>query len=210
MPAPRAAASGRRARLTPEERRAQLVALGVAALAEHPLGEISLEALAADAGVSRGLVFHYFGSKQGLSRELVRTARDSMLRATEPRPELEPLPRLHDTLERTVGFVRDHGGTFFSLVRGTASGDPEIRAVVEQARVLQTDRVTALFVDRGIEVSESLRFGLRAWIAFVEQMLVDAVHGAGRPAPEIVALLEGTLAGIVREIEPEAAAALFG
>lgn len=202
--------AARRARLSPEERRAQLIALGVAALAEHPLGELDIEQLAAQAGVSRALLFHYFGSKQGYQRELVKTARDSMLLATEPRPELEPLERLRDTLERTVAFVRGHGGTFHSLVRGPASGSPEIRAVVEQARVRQTERVLALFVERDIPVSPRLRIALRAWIAFVEQALVDAALGSALPSGDIVALLEDALRGITERVDPEAAHALFG
>ncbi|UOQ88521.1 TetR/AcrR family transcriptional regulator [Agromyces endophyticus] len=199
----------RRARLSPDERRAQLIALGVAALAEHPLGELNIERLAADAGVSRALLFHYFGSRQGFQRELVKTARDSMLLATEPDAGLAPLPRLTDTLRRTVGFVRAHGGTFFSLVRGPASGDPQIRAVVEQARVLQTERVVVLFRELGVEPSPKLRIGLRGWLAFTEQALVDAALADDLPDDEIVELLEHALRGIASEIDPEASRVLF-
>jgi AcrR family transcriptional regulator len=49
--------TARRTRLSPEERRAQLVALGVNALADRPLQELTIEDLAAQAGVSRGLLF---------------------------------------------------------------------------------------------------------------------------------------------------------
>ncbi|WP_394552697.1 TetR/AcrR family transcriptional regulator [Agromyces sp. MMS24-JH15] len=199
----------RRVRLAPDERRAQLVALGVAALAEHPLQEIDLAALAAQAGVSKGLVFHYFESKQGFQREIVRTARDSMLRATEPREDLPPLERLHDTLLRTVGFVREHRGTFVSLVRGTASGDPRIQEVVEQARKAQAARVVALLAECDVQASPELRIAIRAWIAFAEQLLVDAAHGADRPAERIVELAEGALEGVVRFVDEPAAAALF-
>lgn len=210
MPAaPDEPSSARRARLSPDERRAQLVALGVAALAEHPLQEIDLAGLAAQAGVSRGLVFHYFESKQGFQREIVRIARDSMLHATEPRADLAPLDRLHDTLLRTVGFVHDHGGTFVSLVRGTASGDPRIRQVVEQARTAQAARVVALLAECGVPVSAELRIVIRAWISFVEQLLVDAAHGGDQPAERVVALAEGALEGIVRFVDQTAAAALF-
>ncbi|MCD5346535.1 TetR/AcrR family transcriptional regulator [Agromyces sp. H3Y2-19a] len=201
--------ASRRARLSPDERRAQLIALGVAALAEHPLGELNIERLAADAGVSRALLFHYFGSRHGFQRELVKTARDSMLLATEPDQSLAPLPRLTDTLRRTVGFVRAHGGTFFSLVRGPASGDPQIREVVEQARVLQTERVVVLFRELGVEPSSKLRIGLRGWLAFTEQALVDAALADELGDDEIVELLEHALRGIASEIAPEASRVLF-
>jgi AcrR family transcriptional regulator len=120
--------------MSPDERRQQLIALGVAALVDRPLEAVTVEDLATQAGVSTGLVHHYFGSRRGLHSAIVRTARDAMLHATEPRPELPPRERLRDTLERFVDFVRDHHGTFYSLVRGAASGDDEVRATVQHAR----------------------------------------------------------------------------
>ncbi|GAA2067138.1 TetR/AcrR family transcriptional regulator [Leifsonia soli] len=187
----------RRTRLTPDERRAQLVALGVAFLADNPLDQLSIEELSARAGVSRGLLFHYFGSKQGLHREVVRTARDSMLHATEPVVGLAPLDRLHDTLTRTVAFVREHSGTFYSLVRGVASADTEVRQVVEEARGEQADRVIAAFLELGVPDTLLLRIGLRSWIAFAEEALVESAIGTELPSEEIVGFLERSARGVV-------------
>ena len=182
----------RRTRLTPDERRAQLVALGVTALADAPLEDVTIEALSERAGVSRALVFHYFGSKQGLHHAIVSTARDSMLHATEPRPELPPLDRLRDTLDRVVGFVRDHPATFYSLVRGAASGSFEVRELVDEARQAQAERVVSVFLELGEPDSGRLRIALRAWVAMAEQELVDAGLRTDIPAGEIVDLLMAT------------------
>ena len=187
----------RRTRLTPDERRGQLVALGVAFLADNPLDELSIEDLSARAGVSRGLLFHYFGSKQGLHREVVRTARDSMLHATEPVADLPPLERLRDTLARIVAFVREHRGTFYSLVRGVASGDEEVRSVVEEARGEQAERVTAVFLELGVPDGPLLRIALRSWIAFAEEALVESALGTDLPDERIVDFLERSARGVV-------------
>jgi AcrR family transcriptional regulator len=181
--------SDRRTRLSPDERRRQLVALGVASLVDSPLESLTIDRLAADAGVSRGLLFYYFGSKQGLHREVVTAARDSMLHATEPVPDLDPLDRLRDTLTRTVQFVRDHRGTFFSLVRGTASADPEVREVVEEVRVQQADRLIAVFLELGIPDTLLLRIALRSWVAFAEEALVEGVLTTTMPSDQIVEFL---------------------
>lgn len=191
----------RRTRLTPDERRAQLVALGVAFLAESPLDELTIDTLSERAGVSRALLFHYFGSKQGLHREVVRTARDSMLHATEPIPELPPLDRLHDTLVRIVRFVREHGGTFYSLVRGVASGDSEVRAVVEEAREEQSGRVVAAFLELGVPDTPLLRIALRSWVAFAEEALVESALGTDLSADEIVAFLERSARAVVAALD---------
>lgn len=193
--------SDRRTRLTPDERRAQLVALGVAYLADHPLDTLTIEELSLRAGVSRGLLFHYFGSRQGLRREVVRTARDSMLHATEPLRELPPRERLHDTLARIVAFVREHSGTFYSLVRGVASGDEEVRSVVEEARREQAERVIAVFLELGAPDTVLLRIGLRSWVAFAEDVLVASAIGTDLPSPEIVAFLERSASGVVAAAE---------
>lgn len=194
----------RRTRLTPDERRAQLVALGVASLAEHPLESLTIEYLSAQAGVSRALLFHYFGSKNGLRREVVRTARDSMLHATEPLPDLAPLDRLHDTLSRIVRFVREHSGTFYSLVRGVASGDSEVREVVEQARALQAERVVAVFLELGAPDTELLRIALRSWVAFAEEALVESAIGTEMPAEDIVSFLERSVRAVASSVEAPA------
>ena len=185
-------AEDRRTRLTPDERRAQLVALGVAALADSPLEDVTIELLSERAGVSRALVFHYFGSKQGMHHAIVETARDSMLRATDLRPELAPLDRLRDTLERVVGFVREHPATFYSLVRGAASGSSEVRELVDEARQAQAERAVSVFVELGRPETDRLRIGLRAWVAMAEQELVDAGLRSDIPAHEIVDLLLAT------------------
>jgi len=195
-------ADERRTRLTPDERRAQLVALGVTALADAPLEDVTIELLSEQAGVSRALVFHYFGSKQGLHHAIVSTARDSMLRATEPRPEFPPLDRLRDTLDRVVGFVRDHPATFYSLVRGAASGSFEVRELVDEARQAQAERVVSVFLELGEPDTGRLRIALRAWVAMAEQELVDAGLRTDIPADEIVDLLMATASATARAVAP--------
>jgi AcrR family transcriptional regulator len=194
-------ATDRRARLTPEERRAQLVALGVAALAEQSLESLTIEQLAEGAGVSRGLVFHYFSSKLGLHREVVRTARDSMLRATEPVADLPPIERLRDTLTRIVQFVRDHRGTFYSLVRGAASGSPEVREVVVEARLAQAERLIEVFRELGAPDSELLHIALRSWVVFAEEVLVESAIDSDMSSREIVSFLERSAQAVAASVD---------
>ncbi|QAY59480.1 TetR/AcrR family transcriptional regulator [Microbacterium protaetiae] len=190
----------RRRRLTPDERRAQLVALGVNYLAEHPLDELTIDELSVQAGVSRGLVFHYFGSRQGLHHDVVLTARDSLLRASEPRPELAAPERLHDTLTRIVIFVREHRGTFYSLVRGVASGDPAIREVIDQSRDENARRLLEVFLELGTDETELLRVAVRSWVGFAEEVLVELAVEADHPVDEIVGFLERTVRGVVAAV----------
>lgn len=187
----------RRARLTPVERRAQLVATGVNFLAEHSLDELTMDVLAQRAGVSRPLLFHYFDTRQGMHLAVVTTARDSLLLASEPRDDLEPRARIRDTLLRITEFVRQHQGTFHSLVRGIASGDPAVRRVVDESRDLNAERLLDAFIELGAADTPGLRVALRAWVSFTEETLISLVIDRDEDPQVVVRFLEATLDGVV-------------
>lgn len=191
----------RRTRLGPDERRAQLIALGVAFLAERPLDELTIEELAVQAAVSRALVFHYFGTRQGLHLAVVTRAGLALLEASEPLPNLPPHERLRDTLARIVGFVRMHRGTFYSLMRGVASGDAVVRRVVDEVRVANAERLRSVFVEDGAADSHLLRVTLRAWVSFAEEVLIELALDSDRDVEEIVGFLERSVVGVVAAVE---------
>ncbi|REJ04615.1 TetR/AcrR family transcriptional regulator [Microbacterium bovistercoris] len=187
----------RRIRLTPDERRAQLVAAGVNFLSDHPLDELTIDELAERAGVSRALIFHYFETRQGMHRAVVTTARDALLTATAPRPELPARERVHDTLERIATFVREHRGTFFSLVRGVASGDPAVRAVVDESREKNAAHLLEALLEVGEPDSRALRITLRAWVSFAEEIFVTLAVDDDADRDAVVAFLERSLEAAV-------------
>ncbi|WP_438352321.1 TetR/AcrR family transcriptional regulator [Microbacterium sp. CJ88] len=191
----------RRTRLTRDERRAQLVASAVAFLADSSLDDLTMEVLSERVGVSRALLFHYFGSRQGLHREVVITAAAALLEASAPRSELPPRERLDDTLLRIVGFVRDHRGTFFSLVRGVASGDPVVRVAVDRSRDENAQRVVDVFTELGVPDSPLLRVALRSWVSFAEEVLVEMALGTDAAPEAIVAFLSRSAFGVVGAVE---------
>ena len=184
-------------RLSRDDRRAQLLASGVAFLVDQPLDALSIEVLADREGVSRALVFHYFGSRQGLHTAVVTTARDALIEASTPRADLPPLERLDDTIGRIVGFVRAHGGTFTSLVRGIASGDPAVRRVVDESRDLNAQRLIDAFGELGVADTPALRVALRSWVSFTEESLISLVIERDEDPERVVRFLETTLDGVI-------------
>lgn len=187
----------RRSRLTPDERRAQLIALGVNFLADHPLDELTIDELARQAGVSRALLFHYFDTRQGMHRAVVTMARDAMLQATAPRPELPPRERIDDTLLRFAGFVREHRGTFISLVRGIASGDRTVRDVVDESREINAAHLREAFAELGVPETRALIIALRAFVSFAEEVLVTVAADEQTDDRELVAFLSRSLDAVV-------------
>lgn len=189
-----------RARLSPQDRRAQLVAAGVNFLTDHRLDDLTMDELARLAGVSRALVFHYFDTRQGMQQAVVTRARDSLLDATAPRQELAPRERIRDTLLRTTQFVQQHQGTFYSLVRGTASGDPAVRTIIDESRELNAQRLREALVELGMADAPLLRVALRAWVAFAEETLISLAIERDAEAQDVTRFLEASLHSVVGSI----------
>lgn len=199
MPAPR------RTRLTPDQRRAQLLLLGRELLGSRTLDELSIDELAERAGISRGLMFHYFKSKQGFHRAVVEAACEDFLAHTAPDPALEPLARLHAVLSAFVDYVLDHRATYVSLVRGAASADETVREHVEAARRTQAARILAGCAELGLDDTPLLRTAARAWVVFAEETVVawqDQDPAEDRAA--LAQFLERTLVGVLSCVDPAA------
>ena len=67
-------AASTRTRLDPARRREQLLDLGVRLLGTRSLEDLSIDDLAEEAGVSRGLLYHYYGGKQEFREAVCRRA----------------------------------------------------------------------------------------------------------------------------------------
>ena len=132
----------KRERLAPEARRAQLIGLGVEMLSTKTLEQLSVEALAAEAGISRGLLFHYFSSKQDFYVAVVREVCNEMLRRTTPAQSPEdPLGELRRSLAAYVDYVLENPDGYLVLVRGAGTSDPAIRAVIDDTRAAMAARL---------------------------------------------------------------------
>ncbi len=123
-----------RTRLTPAERRAQLLDLGVRLFARRDLGEITIELLAEHAGISRGLLYHYFGSLTGFQEAVAQRAADDLVARTAPPEGDDPVGRLLASLEAYVDYVDTHYEGYVSLLRVAKSGDARMRAIYDEAR----------------------------------------------------------------------------
>src|SRR5215470_17009965 len=68
-----------RSRLSPNQRREQLLDAGEEVLLAHSYDELSLEEVARRSGVSRALVYHYFPGKKELFSAIWKRAHDELL-----------------------------------------------------------------------------------------------------------------------------------
>lgn len=198
----------KRVRLSPEERRAQLIDLGVRMLADRPLEQISVEDIADQAGVSRGLLFHYFASKHDFHVAIVRHSSAEMLARTAPNLELPVIDMLRDVMAAYVDYVSENRDTYVSLLRGTASGDLAMREVFESTRAEMARRVVEQLPSLGIEPDARIALSVRGWIAFVEEATITWLRGPEIPRDELIELLVTALPAVA--LSAGAAEALLG
>ena len=196
-----------RVRMKPDSRREQLLELGVRLLSTRPLEELSIEVLAEQAGVSRGLLYHYFGSKQGFQIAVCRRAADDLIERTAPVGEGEPLERLARSLDAYVDYVVSNFAGYTSLVSGAATGNPTLRRIYEEARSALTDRIFDEADQLGgsgvldaftIEDTPAVRLMVRGWSAMVEDVVISWVRDDRRVSKEdLLVMLAAALPGVL-------------
>ena len=196
---------GHRVRMTPDGRREQLLELGVRLLSTRSVDELSIDVLAEEAGISRGLLYHYFGNKHSFHRAVVRKAADDLIRVTAPPSEGEPLERLARSLEAYVDYVASNFAGYTSLVRAASGGDEALREIYEEARAALTGRIFDVAAAEGnlleafgITDTASTRLLVRGWSAMTEDVVIAWVRDpAGVGKAELLHLLAAALPGVL-------------
>ena len=162
-----------RTRLSPEARRAQLLELGSRLFATRSVDEISIDLLAEQAGISRGLIYHYFGSKQDFRLAVIRHAVEDLVAQTAPPTEGEPLERMLISLGVYVDYVLANLTLYRSMVRAAAGGTDEIRALYDEGRFALTDRIFREDAQGEILTdTPRARLVVRGWAAMAEEMVL--------------------------------------
>ncbi len=160
-----------RARLELDERRAQLLALGVRFFSESPYDQVSVDAVARAAGISKGLLYHYFSTKRDFYIAALRAAAQQLIDATATEPETPPLLRLQHGLDSYLAYVERCAAAYAALLRGGIGSDPAVAAIVEGTRRQFFDRMLqGLHTERP---EPALRTALRGWIGMVEAISLD-------------------------------------
>lgn len=200
-----------RTRLSPEQRREQLLDLGVRLLATRSLDELSIDLLAEEAGISRGLLYHYFGNKHDFHEAVVRRAADDLIEKTAPPVDGEPMDRLVASIAAYLDYVVDNHEGYLSLIKAAAGGNDTLREIYEEARSALNGRVFREDAPLGQGAGELLaetaasRLVVRGWSAMVEEMVlswIDEPRGVTREQ-----LLEIMAASLPAVVEVSAASA---
>lgn len=186
-----------RTRLGVEERRRRLLALGLELFSTRPFEDVCVEGIAARAGVSRGLLYHYFPTKRDFFIAVTREAAAEVAALTEPDPALPPVERIHVALDEFLAYAECHVHGFLATYRGQLSADVEVRRVVGAARSRQSRRILDA-VAPGRERPALLQLAVRGWLALAQEVVATWLESGHPSRADVHALLLRSLLGAVQ------------
>jgi AcrR family transcriptional regulator len=178
-------------RLPVDERRRQLLELCTELFTRHSFAELSMAQIARAAGISKGLLYHYFPSKQDLFLATLQQAAEEVRRRTEPDPALPPAEALAHSLGAFLEWVEANALAYRKLLE-SAGSVPEVGALIADVR----DRTSARILEGlGAGGQPKARAAVRAWLWFMDGAILDWLDHRDLSRAELAELLLGSLAG---------------
>ncbi|MEU1511559.1 TetR/AcrR family transcriptional regulator [Streptomyces sp. NPDC005811] len=191
-----------RRRLSTEERREQLLSVGARLFSESPYDEVRIERVAEIAGVSRGLLYHYFPTKRDFFAAVVERESERMLRMTAAVPGVPVREQLAAGLDAYLEYVETHAHGYRAFHRADAAGDRSVRRVYQRALAAQEEQILAalgadpefgpLFEERA-----DVRLAVRGWLAFITAVCLEWLRGPDLTRDQVRDLCARALLGVI-------------
>jgi AcrR family transcriptional regulator len=143
--------------------------------AEKPYEDVLMEDIAARAGVSRGLLYHYYPNKRDLYVAIFKRASNRFLARVSPDPQLPLAEQLAIGLDAHIQSFVDHPYEAVTVNRGALSDDPAIQAIIaEELNILGQRLINELVVEGCLrDVAE---VAVEGWLAFVRAACVKWIQ----------------------------------
>jgi len=186
------------------DRRDELLAVGLRLFSVRPFDELLLDDIAAEAGVAKGLVHYYFGSKRGLYVAIVEAAATELRDRLDPDPALPPAGRLRRSLDAYLRYAEEHSAGYRTLLGGGIGADPQVLAIRDAQRAFVIALILA-GLDLPGDPPPALRAALEGWLSFVEGVSLDWLVRRDLERDQVRDLLVTALGGALsaaRAVDP--------
>jgi AcrR family transcriptional regulator len=193
-----------RARLGHDERRRQILDVASRLFREGHYGSVSIETVAEAAGVTRGLVHHYFRNKRDLYVAVLREMfRGNDLVVPEYVQGTSPEDRLGESVDVWLQMVEENRATWLAALDPGLGRDPEVIAILDRVRERAVDRIIAVLgIGPAADASGELRGALRAFGGFAEASTREWLERGRFDRNQLRILLMGTLLHLVSDTLP--------
>ena len=184
-------------RLDPGQRRDQILDAANVLFAERAYDDVSIGDIAGAAGVTRGLVHHYFGGRKEVYIGLLERLGAQREQQLRPPVGRSARARVADTVSRWLDWTEANRTIWLATIApGEDVADPDARRVVAEL----VRRAVALLVAFHSDIAEDsprLRYALECWTGLNRAATRRWLQGeATREATQ--ELLESTLEHILR------------
>ncbi|WP_181764803.1 TetR/AcrR family transcriptional regulator [Streptomyces albidus (ex Kaewkla and Franco 2022)] len=193
-----------RRRLSTEERREELLAVGARLFSRSPHEDVSIEEVAEIAGVSRGLLYHYFPTKKDFFAAVVERESRRMLQLTAAVPGVPAREQLSLGLDSFLEYVESHAQGFRAFHRAEAAGDPVVRKVYREGLDAQERQILdALAADPEVArlasemTAAGLRIAVRGWLSFMVTVCLEWLEEPAMPREDVRDLCARALLGAI-------------
>jgi AcrR family transcriptional regulator len=160
-----------RRRLSPEERRNELLALGADVFGQRPYDEVRIDEIAEKAGVSRALMYHYFPDKRAFFAAVLRAESQRLFDATNtpPSPDLGLFDQLREGVIAYLRYYEENPNVAWAAHVGVGVSDPVLRGIEDSDNDRQAERIVSGFGGDQMDakVERNLRVVVYGWLAFI-------------------------------------------
>jgi AcrR family transcriptional regulator len=197
-------ATGTRTRLAPDERREQILSAAIRAFRRADYSAVSVDELADAAGVTRGLLHHYFGSKRALYLAVVErmvTIPDGT-ELVPPEAEGDLAAVLSLCVDRWLGLIEQVGGLWAGLEAGSGIARGDVDALVARARDDLVERMVQQVPFPDHLDGDHLRIALRAYSGFARVATEEWLVRGTLDRAATHAMLTAALLAVVDDVVP--------
>jgi AcrR family transcriptional regulator len=190
-------------RLPSDERREHLLHIGVELIGRRGTDDVSIDEIARAAGVSKGLLYHYFPTKDDFLIAVLARSQTEMDRELARDPDLSASEQFERDLDAFLRFVDDHAAGYLA-VASARGRNPRVQGLMGKRRRRRIDElVTLAAVLRGQPREEVrtpvLEAGIEGWLGFSEAVTVRWLRERTLTRDEVHGLLAGALMQVLAE-----------
>jgi AcrR family transcriptional regulator len=187
-----------RRRLSPEDRRAELLALGAEVFGKRPYDEVRIDEIAERAGVSRALMYHYFPDKRAFFAAVVKDEADRLYEATnmDAFSGMTMFEEIRTGVLAYMAYHQSNPEAAWAAYVGLGRSDPVLLGIDDEAKNRQMEHIMSRIgeVVSGMpdtsalqpDVERDLRVIIQGWLAFTfeicRQRIMDPTTDAERLA----------------------------
>ncbi|CAL9395767.1 TetR/AcrR family transcriptional regulator [Streptomyces griseomycini] len=181
-------------------RRAELIAIGRRLFADTSYDALSMDDIARQARVAKGLIYYYFHSKRGYYLAIIQDSVADLVASAASGVGLPPVERVHRTVDGYLRYAEDHQAAYRTIVSGGVGFDAEVQAIRDGVR----EAIVATIAEGAYgrtDIAPLARAGLLSWVCGLEGAVLDWIGRPGLPREAVCELLVKTLGGALRAIE---------